>query len=45
MALQLQHAALIGFAALMIIAAFEDLRRLVIPNALPLACARYGRFI
>jgi prepilin peptidase CpaA len=34
MALQFQHAALIGFAALMIIAAFEDLRRLVIPNAL-----------
>jgi prepilin peptidase CpaA len=34
MALQLQSAALIGFAALMLIAAFEDLRRLIIPNAL-----------
>ena len=34
MALQLQFAALIGFAALMLIAAFEDLRRLIIPNAL-----------
>jgi len=35
MALQLQYAALVGFAALMVIAAFEDLRRLVIPNVLP----------
>src|SRR5580658_5659365 len=34
MALQLQFVALIGFAALMLIAAFEDLRRLIIPNAL-----------
>jgi prepilin peptidase CpaA len=46
MALQLQHAALIGFAALMIIAAFEDLRRLVIPNALPLAlCVLWPLYI
>lgn len=37
MALQLQSAALIGFAALLLLAAFEDLRRLVIPNALTLA--------
>ena len=37
MALQLQYAALIGFAALMLIAAFEDLRRLIIPNALTLS--------
>jgi prepilin peptidase CpaA len=37
MALQLQSAALIGFAALMLIAAFEDLRRLIIPNALTLS--------
>src|SRR5579859_1614838 len=37
MVLQLQSAALIGFAALMIVAAFEDLRRLVIPNVLPLS--------
>ena len=37
MALQLQSAALIGFAALMLLAAFEDLRRLIIPNALTLA--------
>jgi len=34
MAMQLQFAALIGFAALMLLAAFEDLRRLIIPNAL-----------
>jgi prepilin peptidase CpaA len=34
--LHLQHAALIGFAALMVAAAFEDLRRLMIPNPLPL---------
>jgi prepilin peptidase CpaA len=34
MALQLQLAALLGFAALMLIAAIEDLRRLTIPNAL-----------
>jgi prepilin peptidase CpaA len=37
MALQLQFAALLGFAALMILAAFEDLRRLIIPNALTLS--------
>jgi prepilin peptidase CpaA len=37
MALQLQSAALIGFAALMLIAALEDLRRLIIPNALTLS--------
>ena len=37
MALQLQFAALMGFAALMLIAAFEDLRRLIIPNALTLS--------
>jgi prepilin peptidase CpaA len=36
MALQVQFAALLGFAALMLIAAFEDLRRLIIPNALTL---------
>jgi prepilin peptidase CpaA len=34
MALQLQSAALFGFAALMLMAAIEDLRRLIIPNAL-----------
>jgi prepilin peptidase CpaA len=46
MALQLQSAALIGFAALMIIAAFEDLRRLVIPNALPLSlCVLWPLYI
>jgi len=37
MALQLQFAALLGFAGLMLAAAFEDLRRLIIPNALALA--------
>jgi prepilin peptidase CpaA len=37
MALQLQHLVFIGFAGLMLTAAFEDLRRLVIPNLLPLA--------
>jgi prepilin peptidase CpaA len=37
MALQLQLAALLGFAALMLLAAFEDLRRLIIPNALTLS--------
>ena len=37
MALQLQFAALVGFAALMALAAFEDLRRLIIPNALTLS--------
>jgi len=37
MAVQLQHLALIGFAGLMLAAAFEDLRRLMIPNVLPLA--------
>jgi len=36
MALHLQYVALIGFAALMLAAAFEDLRRLTIPNLLPL---------
>ena len=34
---QLQFAALLGFAALMLLAAFEDLRRLIIPNALTLS--------
>jgi prepilin peptidase CpaA len=37
MALQLQFAALLGFAALMLLAAIEDLRRLIIPNALTLS--------
>ncbi len=37
MALQLQFAALLGFTALMVLAAFEDLRRLIIPNALTLS--------
>jgi len=37
MALQLQIAALLGFAGLMVLAAIEDLRRLVIPNALTLS--------
>lgn len=37
MALQLQFAALLAFAALMVLAAVEDLRRLVIPNALTLS--------
>lgn len=37
MALQLQLAALIAFAALMLLAAIEDLRRLVIPNAVTLS--------
>jgi prepilin peptidase CpaA len=37
MALQLQFAALLGFAALMLMAALEDLRRLIIPNALTLS--------
>jgi Flp pilus assembly protein protease CpaA len=37
MAPQLQSAALLGFATLMVLAAFEDLRRLVIPNALTLS--------
>jgi prepilin peptidase CpaA len=37
MALQLQFAALLGFGALMTLAAFEDLRRLIIPNALTLS--------
>ncbi|HUI34037.1 MAG TPA: A24 family peptidase [Stellaceae bacterium] len=46
MALQLQSAALIGFAALMIIAAFEDLRRLVIPNVVPLCvCVLWPLYI
>lgn len=37
MAPHLQSAALVGFGGLMLIAAFEDLRRLVIPNALTLS--------
>jgi prepilin peptidase CpaA len=37
MALQLQFTALIGFAGLMLLAAFEDLRRLIIPNGLSVA--------
>lgn len=37
MLLQLQFAALLGFAGLMVLAAVEDLRRLVIPNALTLS--------
>jgi prepilin peptidase CpaA len=35
--LHLQFAAALGFAALMVLAALEDLRRLVIPNALTLS--------
>jgi prepilin peptidase CpaA len=46
MALQLQSAALIGFAALMVIAAIEDLRRLVIPNAVALSlCVLWPLYI
>ena len=46
MALQLQFAALMGFAALMLMAAFEDLRRLVIPNALTLSlCALWPLYM
>src|SRR5215472_13496906 len=37
MVLQLQFASLVAFAALMLLAAFEDLRRLMIPNALTLS--------
>jgi prepilin peptidase CpaA len=37
MAPQLQFAVLVAFAALMLLAAIEDLRRLVIPNALTLS--------
>jgi prepilin peptidase CpaA len=37
MALELQIVALAGFAGLMLAAAFEDLRRLIIPNALIVA--------
>ncbi len=37
MAVQLESAALIAFAGLMIVAAFEDLRRLMIPNVLTLS--------
>jgi prepilin peptidase CpaA len=37
MALQLQLVALFGFAALMLIAAIEDLRRLIIPNVVTLS--------
>jgi len=40
MALQLHYAALAAFAGLMLVAAFEDLRRFIIPNALTLSvCA------
>jgi len=46
MALQLQSAALLGFAALMALAAFEDLRRLLIPNALTLSvCALWPLYM
>ena len=46
MALQLQSAALLGFAALMALAAFEDLRRLLIPNALTLSmCALWPLYL
>jgi len=37
MALHLQFAALLGFAALMVLAALDDLRRFIIPNALTLS--------
>jgi prepilin peptidase CpaA len=37
MAMQLQSVALLCFAALMLMAAFEDLRRLIIPNTLTLS--------
>jgi prepilin peptidase CpaA len=37
MAFYLQFVALLGFAGLMLAAAFEDLRRLIIPNMLTLA--------
>src|SRR5665213_1313414 len=37
MALELQFVALAGFGGLMLVAAFEDLRRLIIPNPLILA--------
>jgi prepilin peptidase CpaA len=37
MPLHLQYAVLIAFVGLMGVAAFEDLRRLAIPNAVPLA--------
>jgi prepilin peptidase CpaA len=39
MAAHLQFAALIGFAGLMAAAAFEDLRRLMIPNQITIALA------
>ncbi len=46
MALQLQFAALFGFAALMLIAAFEDLRRLMIPNAVTVSiCVLWPLYI
>jgi len=46
MALHLQYAALIAFVGLMSVAAFEDLRRLVIPNAVPLAlCGLWPLYI
>lgn len=44
--LQLQFAAVLGFAALMLLAAIEDLRRLVIPNALTLSlCVLWPLYI
>jgi prepilin peptidase CpaA len=46
MALQLQLAALLGFAGLIVLAAIEDLRRLVIPNALTLSlCVLWPLYI
>jgi prepilin peptidase CpaA len=46
MALHLQYVALTGFAGLMMAAAFEDLRRLMIPNVLPLAlCVLWPLYI
>ena len=46
MALQLQFSALLGFAGLMSLAAFEDLRRLLIPNALTLSmCALWPLYV
>lgn len=46
MPVQLQFAALVGFAALMALAALEDLRRLVIPNVLTLSlCALWPFYV
>ena len=46
MALELQFAALLGFAGLMLVAAIEDLRRLIIPNALIVAlCLIWPLFV